>query len=89
VDVTEYPEARSNAPIATSIPAGVAPLKSILCTEELYHRPSRPPDFEDENRALVKLVGALADSPSTIFQTLADTILHITQCDSAGLSLLK
>jgi len=36
----------------------------------------------------VKLVSALADSPSTIFQTLADTILDITQCDSAGLSLL-
>ena len=34
------------------------------------------------------LVSALADSPSTIFQTLAETILDITQCDSAGLSLL-
>ena len=36
----------------------------------------------------MKLVSALADSPTTIFQTLADTILDITQCDSAGLSLL-
>jgi PAS domain S-box-containing protein len=36
----------------------------------------------------VKLVSALADSPATIFQTLAETILDITQCDSAGLSLL-
>ena len=34
------------------------------------------------------LVSALADSPSTILQTLAETILDITQCDSAGLSLL-
>src|SRR5262249_29565077 len=31
---------------------------------------------------------ALADSPGTILQTLAETILDITQCDSAGLSLL-
>ena len=46
------------------------------------------PDFEKENRALVKLASALADSPSTIFQTLAVTIQEITQCDSAGLSLL-
>ena len=67
---------------------GAAPLESILCTEELQRRPSRPPDYEKENRALVKLVSALADSPSTIFQTLADTIQDITQCDSAGLSLL-
>jgi PAS domain S-box-containing protein len=36
----------------------------------------------------VALMSGLADSPSTIFQTLADTILDITQCDSAGLSLL-
>jgi PAS domain S-box-containing protein len=71
-----------------SIPEGGAPLESILCTEELHRRPSRPPDYEKENRALVKLVGALADSPSTILQTLAETILDVTQCDSAGLSLL-
>ncbi len=69
-----------------SIPT--APLESILCTEELQCRPSRPPDYESENRALVKLVNALADSPSTIFQTLAQTIQEITQSDSAGLSLL-
>src|SRR5215469_14276567 len=72
----------------TSIPEGGASLESILCTEELERRPSRPPDYERENCALVALVSALADSPSTIFETLADTILDITQCDSAGLSLL-
>jgi len=70
----------------TSVPT--ASLESILCTEELHHRHSRPPDYETENRALVKLVSALADSPATIFQTLADTILEATQSDSAGLSLL-
>ena len=68
--------------------SGAVPLESILCTEELHRRQSRPPDYEKENRALVKLVSALADSPSTILQTLAETILDITQCDSAGLSLL-
>jgi signal transduction histidine kinase len=88
VDVTEYLEARRDAPIESSIPAGAVPLASILYTEELHRRPSRPPDHEEENRALVKLVSALADSPSTIFQTLAETIVQITKCDSAGLSLL-
>jgi len=71
-----------------SIPEAAAPLESILCTEELQRRPSRPPDHEKENRALVALVSALADSPSTIFQALAETIQDITECDSAGLSLL-
>src|SRR5215468_11170994 len=79
---------RTNTPLEDSIPEAGASLESILCTEELQRRPSRPSDYEKENRALVKLVSALADSPSTIFQTLAETILDITQCDSAGLSLL-
>ncbi len=65
-----------------------APLESILCTEELHRRPPRPPDYEKENCALVKLVSALADSPTTILQMLAEAILDITQCDSAGLGLL-
>ena len=69
-------------------PIPTAPLESILCKEALQSRPSRSPDYEKENRALVKLMSALADSPSTIFQTLADTILEITNADSAGLSLL-
>jgi hypothetical protein len=88
VGMTESLETRSDAPIESSIPVGAVSLESILCTEELHRRPSRPPGHEEENRALVKLVSALADSPSTIFQTLAETILHITQCDSAGLSLI-
>src|SRR5215831_15029390 len=79
---------RANVPLEDSIPEAGAPLESILCTEKLQRRPSRPPDYEKENRALVRLVSALADSPGTIFQTLAETILDITQCDSAGLSLL-
>src|SRR5215470_10260531 len=75
-------------PLEDSVPEARASLESILCTEELQRRPSRPPDYEEENRALVALVSTLANSPSTILQTLAETILHITQCDSAGLSLL-
>jgi hypothetical protein len=71
-----------------SIPEAGASLESILCTEELQRRPSRPPDYEKENRALVALVSALADSPSAVLQVLAETILDVTQCDSAGLSLL-
>ena len=65
------------------------PLESVLRTEQLQRRPSRPPDYQTENRALARLVSALADSPRTILQTLADTILEVCQADSAGLSLLS
>jgi PAS domain S-box-containing protein len=63
-------------------------LESILCTDELDRRPRRAPDFEVENLALVALAQALADSPRSILQTLADTILDVLRSDSAGISLL-
>jgi PAS domain S-box-containing protein len=70
--------------VAPLVPA----LESVLCTEELQRRPARPPDHESETRALVALAQALADSPRTILQTLADTILTVFQCGSGGVSLV-
>ena len=67
---------------------GPVSLDSILFTHELDRRPSRPPDHEKQSRALVALMQALADSPQTVLQTLADTILDVLQCGSAGVSLL-
>ena len=80
--------AKNDLPLEASIPHGAVSLESILCTEELRRRPWRPPDYEKENRALVALAGALVESPFNILQTLAETILDVTQCDSSGLSLL-
>jgi signal transduction histidine kinase len=64
-------------------------LASILHTDELNLRPFRPPDYQAENHALVELIGALADAPDAILQTLTDTILKVLHCDSAGISLLS
>jgi DNA-binding CsgD family transcriptional regulator len=69
-------------------PVGAASLESILCTEQLTRRPPRPPDFEKENGALLALSIALTDSPRTVLQTLADTILEVCQSGSSGVSLL-
>ena len=65
-----------------------APLESVLATTELDIRPSRPPDYQVENRALVALGHALANSPRTILQTLTETILEVLGSESAGLSLV-
>ena len=78
----------TNAQTAAVIDQGCAPVESILCNDELNRRPSRPPDYEAENRALVTLAQTLADSPQTILQSLADTILDVLQAGSAGVSLL-
>src|SRR6185312_8509351 len=73
---------------ALSRAATIQPLEAILCTERLAQRPKRDPDYETENRALADLVQALADSPSSIVQKLADTLLTVFKADSAGISLL-
>lgn len=64
-------------------------LDAVLRTEELNRRPSRPPDYQAESRALAELSAALADSPRTILQKLVEATLTICRADSAGLSLLS
>ena len=66
----------------------LAPLESILRTDELRTRPSRPPDYEGQIRILTALVQALALSPKTILQTLAQSTLEALHAGSAGVSLL-
>ena len=74
--------------VETPNPDDVVSLQSILCTEELINRAWRPPDYQRENSVLAALVRALADSPGTILQTLADKVLELLHAESAGLSLL-
>jgi GAF domain-containing protein len=73
-----------NVPIVTD----VAPIESILCTQELNRRPPRPPDYQKENRALVALAEALSESPRNILQALADTTVQTIGVGSAGVSVL-
>jgi hypothetical protein len=61
----------------------------MLSTAELSRRPSRAPDYEGENRALVTLAQEMAASPEDILQKLADTALSLCHAHSAGLSLLE
>ena len=86
--MTESAKSKNDVPLEALIRDDAVPLESILCTEELRRRPWRPPDYGKENIALVALVSALADSPHTILQTLAEKVLDVLQADSAGLSLL-
>jgi PAS domain S-box-containing protein len=87
-NASESGELKKDLAVEASVPVGACPLASILCTEELNRRPSRPAEFEKENSALASLVSALADSPRTILQTLANKVLEVLDADSAGLSLL-
>jgi PAS domain S-box-containing protein len=80
---------RDPSPAEACAPSdGLVPLESVVITERLYERPSRPPDHEVENSALAALVQALADAPDRILQVLADKLLEVLRAGSAGMSLL-
>ncbi|GEM_PF-296107 len=65
------------------------PLESVIGTEELERRGTRPPDYEAENRALASLMQELVSSSSKVLQKLADTALTLCRAHSAGISLLQ
>ena len=66
-----------------------ATLESVLSTDELNTRLSRPPDYETENRALLAIAQHMADSPQTTLHKLVEVALEICQAGSAGVSLLS
>jgi signal transduction histidine kinase len=70
-------------------PDALVSLESVLATAELSRRPSRLPDYQAENQALVALAQELANSPSSIMQQLVETALELCRAHSAGISLLE
>jgi hypothetical protein len=52
-------------------------LESVLCTEQLEQRPSRPPDYQTENQALLDLVQELKNTPRNVLQRLVDAALEL------------
>jgi len=60
-----------------------ASLESILITNELNKRQTRPPDYEAENRALLVIAQHMADSPRSTLQRLAEAALEICRAESA------
>jgi PAS domain S-box-containing protein len=67
----------------------VLSLESVLRTDELARRPSRPPDYRAESEALGELTQALADSPQTVLQRLAEIAMRSCRAGSGGISLLS
>jgi signal transduction histidine kinase/CheY-like chemotaxis protein len=74
---------------ASNLIGAPVPLESVLCTEELKRRPSRPPDYHAENQALLTLAQELTNSPGSVLQRLVDIALELCRGHSAGISLLE
>ena len=63
-------------------------LEDVVINSELLNRPSKAPNYEAENQALMALAQTLADAPDKILQRLAETALQLCRADTAGVSLL-
>ncbi|HTC54235.1 MAG TPA: ATP-binding protein [Steroidobacteraceae bacterium] len=61
---------------------------AVIITDELKRRPSRAPDFESENRVLLKLANTMAQDPRRALQELVDSARELCRAGSAGISLL-
>jgi len=64
------------------------PLRDVLITTELSHRPAREPDYRAENRALTLLAQAMPQSPQALLDRLVQVALELCEAGSAGISLL-
>ncbi|HKY21424.1 MAG TPA: ATP-binding protein [Vicinamibacterales bacterium] len=64
-------------------------LEDVICTDLLDERAQRAPDLASEGRTLAALATALAESPATILQRLAEIVLEHFEAGSAGISLLS
>lgn len=64
-------------------------MKDVVINSELLSRPSKAPDYEAENQALMGLAQSLADAPDQILHRLAETALQLCRADTAGISLLE
>lgn len=73
----------------STLAAPACNLESIIATGELAKRPSRAPDRESEDRALLFLTHELAKSPRSFFATLVKLAIQLSGADSTGISLLN
>src|SRR5687768_6858696 len=70
------------------------PLEPVITTAELGRRPSRPPDYKAESRAMAALMEAMASSTGgagadSVLQQLVETALVLCRAHSAGVSALE
>jgi hypothetical protein len=62
-------------------------LDDIIINSQLSLRPSRPPDYKAEIRAIDLLLHTISEAPNSFWQRLAEIALQLCQADTAGVSL--
>ena len=73
--------------MSSTADGSVTSIDDVIITPELGRRPARTPDYAAECRALSSLAQAMAESPKSVFQKLADFALELCGAGSAGISV--
>ncbi len=84
--------ARTTFPVHTPrvrIKLASCDVERVIITHELDCRPSKSPDFKRESQAFVALAKSMSSDPATVLQRLAETVISLTHCGSAGITLLE
>jgi hypothetical protein len=68
--------------------SGKVSLNDVIINDQVQHRPARMRD-KDETEALIALSRAIATSPSSTLQLLAECALNICNAGSSGVSILQ
>jgi hypothetical protein len=55
----------------------------------LRSRPTRPPNYEAEHRALAVLATEMAENPRNMLQKLVEIAVELCEADTAGISILE
>lgn len=64
-------------------------VEDVLITSQLFSRPSRPPDFEAQNQALLELGDELRVNPDNVLNKVVELAMKLCNADSAGISILE
>lgn len=64
-------------------------VEGVIITDDLDRRPSRAADYEAESQAFAAVARSMSSDPATVLQRLVETIIKLTRCGSAGISLLE
>src|SRR5690242_5059176 len=70
-------------------PTATESLPDIFITDELTRRPSRPADYQAENRCLVELARTLAHAPESILQRVTEVAMELCHAETCGMSVLE
>lgn len=66
-----------------------AALDDVLASDEFARRPSRPPDYAAEAKALAELAEAMTGPPQALFEKLTQLVLQLGPAESSGISILE